>query len=106
MKRILRPACALLVLACFVFVSSALSAQAAKHTTHHAHHKASTHTSTICSWMCAAGQVLQCIDFELREPSFTSLADDVDIPVSVELVPSQPSKSRAPPSQTFLTQFS
>ena len=100
MKKILHPALALTLLICFLFVSSALSAQAAKHSTHHAQHKATTHSSNLCSWMCAAGQVLQSFNLEIREPSLSSLADDVTIPDSIKIVESQPTQSRAPPTDT------
>lgn len=32
--------------------------QTVAHETHHAHHQAATHSSVLCSWMCAAGQML------------------------------------------------
>ena len=97
MKRFQHPILVVAVLASFVFVSSVLSAQAAAHGAHHAHHKASTHTSNICSWMCAAGQVLQSVDFEVRGPVLTTLAFESMIPFSVDLLVSGSSQSRAPP---------
>ncbi|MHC9062330.1 hypothetical protein ACYX34_06530 [Nitrospira sp. CMX1] len=33
-------------------------AQAAEHAGHHAQHQAATHGTLLCSWMCAAGTVL------------------------------------------------
>ncbi len=78
-------------------MSGALSAQAAQHSTHHAHHKAATHASSICSWMCAAGQVIQSVDFELREPNRTIIEIEIHIPSSVDRVLSYSSHSRAPP---------
>ena len=82
MKRLSHPIFVVGLLACFLFVSGVLSGQAAQHTFHHAHHKAATHANPLCSWMCAAGQVLQSFDFgihgafsilslvETRNPSF------------------------------------
>ncbi|WP_447971825.1 hypothetical protein [Nitrospira sp. M1] len=99
MKRILHPALILTLLTCFLFVSGTLTVQATTHSTHHeAHHEATTHSNNICSWMCAAGHVLQTIDFELREPALTSV--DVDLPIltSIEIVFSRYSNPRAPPS--------
>lgn len=34
------------------------SAQSIAHESHHAHHQKGTHSTTLCSWMCAAGQAL------------------------------------------------
>lgn len=39
-------------------VSGVASAQMVAHASQHAHHKASTHGTMVCVWMCAAGQVL------------------------------------------------
>ena len=33
-------------------------AQAAEHAGHHAQHQAATHGTVLCSWMCAAGTIL------------------------------------------------
>jgi hypothetical protein len=37
------------------------SAQAVSHESHHAHHQKSTHSTVLCAWMCAAGQVLDTV---------------------------------------------
>jgi hypothetical protein len=39
-------------------VSGAVSAQLIGHAAQHAHHKAATHGTVLCAWMCAAGQVV------------------------------------------------
>jgi hypothetical protein len=44
---------------CLILLSGLVYAQSVPHATHHAHHKAATHASVLCSWMCAAGQVLE-----------------------------------------------
>lgn len=51
------------LIACLVVVSVLVigglaSAQALTHESHHAHHQKTTHSTILCSWMCAAGQVL------------------------------------------------
>jgi len=107
MKRIVYPALILTILACFLFVSGAFTVQAANHSTHHAaHHQAATHSDSLCSWMCAAGHVLQTIDFELRKPSFTSIDLDISIPSSRKIVFSRYSQSRAPPHFDPIVSFS
>lgn len=48
---------ALLVL-CILVVGGFASAQSIAHESHHAHHQKAAHSTVLCSWMCAAGQVL------------------------------------------------
>lgn len=52
-----RVVAALLVL-CILVVGGLASAQSITHESHHAHHQKATHGTALCSWMCAAGQVL------------------------------------------------
>lgn len=52
-----RAVAALLVL-CILVVGGLASAQSIAHESHHAHHQKATHGTVLCSWMCAAGQVL------------------------------------------------
>lgn len=44
---------------CLLLLGGVASAQAVEHAGHHAHHQAATHATVLCSWMCAAGQVLE-----------------------------------------------
>lgn len=43
---------------CLLAVGGLAQAQAAEHAGHHAQHQATTHGTLLCSWMCAAGTVL------------------------------------------------
>jgi hypothetical protein len=52
-KRIL----ATLLVVCILAVSGLASAQSITHESKHAHHQKSTHSTVLCSWLCAAGQV-------------------------------------------------
>lgn len=45
-------ACSLLVL------QGMVSLHAMEHASHHAHHGAAAHNTVLCSWMCAAGQIV------------------------------------------------
>ncbi len=45
--------------ACLLFLSGSLLSQVAQHALHHAHHKATTHASPLCAWICAAGEIHQ-----------------------------------------------
>ncbi len=52
-------AIAVLLVLCLLVVGGFASAQATTHALHHSHHQKSTHSTVLCSWMCAAGQVLE-----------------------------------------------
>ena len=55
MKRFL--ACALVL--CILVVGGLASAQSISHESHHnTHHQKATHSTSLCTWMCAAGNVL------------------------------------------------
>jgi hypothetical protein len=43
---------------CMLVVGGFASAQSITHESQHAHHQRATHATVLCSWMCAAGQVL------------------------------------------------
>ena len=75
-----------------------LAGLAAEHGVHHGHHNAATHSTAVCAWMCAAGQVLQGFDFGLYGPSLTLFLDEPSIPSTPDSHFAQTSRSRAPPS--------
>ncbi|WP_455389808.1 hypothetical protein [Petrachloros mirabilis] len=43
---------------CILAVGGLASAQSVTHESQHSHHQKGTHGTLLCSWMCAAGQVL------------------------------------------------
>ena len=43
---------------CVLAIGGLAQAQAAEHAGHHAQHQTATHGTVLCSWMCAAGTVL------------------------------------------------
>jgi hypothetical protein len=49
---------AILLVLCVLSVGGLAQAQSVEHAGHHAHHQAATHGTVLCSWMCAAGTVL------------------------------------------------
>lgn len=53
-----KQALAALLVLCILVVGGVASAQSIAHESHHAHHQKATHGTVLCSWMCAAGQVL------------------------------------------------
>lgn len=50
-----------------LLLTGAVYAQTVEHAVHHAHHQAATHATILCSWMCAAGQVLEGVEIILQE---------------------------------------
>jgi hypothetical protein len=56
--RLMKRSLALLLVLCLLTVGGLASAQSISHESHHAHHQKDTHGTVLCTWMCAAGQVL------------------------------------------------
>jgi hypothetical protein len=56
-----RRSIACLLVFCVLVVGGLASTQALLHDSHHAHHQKATHSTILCSWMCAAGQVLDAV---------------------------------------------
>ena len=103
MKRFRHPFFALSLVACFLFVSGVLSSQAVAHTVHHAAHKAATHSSPLCSWLCAAGQVLQAFEFEVSGPFFSLVVIEPADPTTTDKPLASSPLSRAPPLHFFIS---
>jgi len=88
----------ILVVLCVLSVGGLAQAQLVEHAGHHAHHQAATHGTVLCSWMCAAGTVLESavITFQAE----LSPIDLITLPhfaqPSIEACRISP--SRAPPS--------
>jgi hypothetical protein len=59
MKFLRNPILALGLVTCLLVIGGVFANQSAAHSLHHGHHKATTHASVICTWMCAAGQVVE-----------------------------------------------
>jgi hypothetical protein len=83
---------------CILLVGSLAQVQAAEHAGHHAKHQAATHGTVLCSWMCAAGTVLD-TEVVLIEAHRAPIALIPAVSSNkLFLQPSQISSSRAPPS--------
>lgn len=52
MRRLL----SVLLVLCILVIGGVASAQSISHESQHSHHQKATHSSILCSWMCAAGQ--------------------------------------------------
>jgi hypothetical protein len=72
--------------------------QTVAHAAHHAHHKAATHSTALCTWMCAAGQVQEQASFNFQiELEVASLDDAFIAQQPIELHFVVPT-TRGPPS--------
>ncbi len=47
---------ACLLVLCILVIGGVASAQSLSHDTQHSHHQKATHSTVLCSWMCAVGQ--------------------------------------------------
>jgi hypothetical protein len=66
-----REALAVVLILCILVVGGLASAQSIIHESHHAHHQKSTHSTVLCSWMCAAGQT--------HDASFIAFAHELHV---------------------------
>lgn len=86
------------IVLCVLVVGGLAQAQAAEHAGHHAQHQAATHGTLLCSWMCAAGTVLD-TEVLLIQAEHGPIGF-IPIPRSNDSIsePSPISSSRAPPA--------
>jgi len=90
----------LLVLSLLV-IGGFASAQALTHESQHAHHQKATHGTVLCSWMCAAGQVLDSgVAPYLIEHSPVAIVDHLSIQLVPHTILDSPT-SRGPPSHSI-----
>jgi hypothetical protein len=88
----------ILLVLCVLSVGGLAQAQSVEHAGHHAHHNAATHGTVLCSWICAAGTILDTavvtFQAELSPIAYITLTRFAQ--PSIEAC--QTSSSRAPPS--------
>lgn len=83
---------------CLLILSGVMYPQTVAHAAHHAHHKAATHSTALCTWMCAAGQAQEQVSFNFQielEVAFLGSAFIAQQPVELHLVVPA---TRGPPS--------
>lgn len=73
MSRYLHLPIALVLVLCIVGISGLAPAQTVLHESQHSHHQSATHSTVLCSWMCAAGHMLDGLQF-LPQTRFDLLA--------------------------------
>ena len=88
----------ILLVLCVLSVGGLAQAQSVEHAGHHAQHQADTHGTLLCSWMCAAGAVLDTavITFQTELSPIALVTLPHFAQPSVEACRISP--SRAPPS--------
>ena len=98
MNRIVLKFVSILLVLCVLSVGGLAQAQSVEHAGHHAQHQAATHGTVLCSWMCAAGTVLDTavvtFQAELSPIALITLLNSAQPSIEV----CQTSSSRAPPS--------
>ncbi len=98
MTRPFRTAFILGTLICFLVISGVVSSQAAAHSLHHVHHNAATHSTILCSLMCAAGQVVSVAEPVFDGPLTVLHALKISVVHPVTLTVPTLRFSRGPPS--------
>ncbi|HSF68650.1 MAG TPA: hypothetical protein VLA67_14610 [Nitrospiraceae bacterium] len=91
--------CASIVLVlCVLSIGGLAQAKSVEHAGHHAHHQAATHGTLLCSWMCAAGTILDTAVVTFQS-EFGPIAHVALPPASQPAVETcRTSSGRAPPS--------
>jgi hypothetical protein len=89
---------AILLVLCVLSVGGLAQAQSVEHAGHHAQHQAATHGTLFCSWMCAAGTVLDTavVTFQAELSPITVTVLPPVVQLSIQTCQTLP--SRAPPS--------
>jgi hypothetical protein len=82
---------------CFLFLGSVVYPRAVAHAAHHDHHNAATHATVLCSWMCAAGQVLEGATFIFTASLGPIGLVEARVPATIASPLSLTALSRAPP---------
>ena len=98
MNHTVRKFVSILLVLCVLSVGGLAQAQSVEHAGHHAHHQAATHGTVLCSWLCAAGTVLDSavVTFQAELSPIALLTLPNSAQPSIEVC--QTSSSRAPPS--------
>lgn len=93
-----RTALSVALIVCVLAVGGLAQLQAAEHAGHHAQHQTATHGTLLCSWLCAAGTVLDShvvlIQVERSPIAILPIFDSTDSILQLSRIYS----SRGPPS--------
>lgn len=87
MKGTLQRSVSLSVAVCLLLLGGLIYVQTVPHSLHHNHHQAATHSTALCSWLCAAGQGLDGGPVILQADSTPLVIDShavADEPISID----------------------
>jgi hypothetical protein len=89
------------LVACLLLVPVLASPAMVTHETQHAHHKAATHSSALCSWFCGAGQGFD-LTGSVFVPTIAFLTTiDIESADQTDDIASVFSPSRGPPASSL-----
>lgn len=101
MTRLNRQILVLPLVACLLLVPALGSSATVAHEAQHAHHKAATHSSALCSWLCGVGQGFDLTD-AIFVPAIAFLTTiDIESADQTNDVASVFSPSRGPPASSL-----
>lgn len=66
MRKLKPPALVWALLLCAVFVNGFMVVPSVGHVEHHTDHQRTTHSSGMCAWFCAAGEVIESASVQLN----------------------------------------
>lgn len=98
MKRI-SPFFVACLITCLLVVGGVLTAQAVEHSQHHSQHHKEAHATLLCTWFCAAGQILETNQVLVDGPVESLLKIDYWCPRTPQEFLVVLQVSRAPPSR-------
>ncbi len=82
MNQTIRKFLSIALVLCILAIGGLAQVQAAEHAGHHAQHQTATHGTVLCSWMCAAGTVLDSqvvlLRAELSPVAILQIVDSAD----------------------------
>ncbi len=98
MNHVVLKTLSIILVLCVLSVGGLAQAQSVEHAGHHAQHEAATHGTLLCSWMCAAGAVLDTavVTFQAELSPIALITLPYSAQPSAESCRISP--SRAPPS--------
>jgi hypothetical protein len=89
------------LVACLLVVPALASPAMVTHETQHAHHKAATHFSALCSWFCGAGQGVHLADSVFAPTIILLETLDIESANQTDYADSAFALSRGPPASSL-----
>ncbi len=83
--------------ACLMLLHGMVFPQTVEHAIHHARHQAATHATVLCTWMCAAGEILDAYQVPFENKPLLAGEAETWVPVLSPPLLSVVPVSRPPP---------